>query len=138
MNTGLVLQAWYNMLNGVLSVPVYKYDIPEAVETNYVLLRVESGTGQSNKRSNVDDVVIITDVVTRFQNNADSSVCEGIDAAIFALALPTPQGGGLVNPSGMQILNVKRENFDYIEESDQDIIFFRKISRYAHRIQSTT
>lgn len=137
MNTGDLLQAWYDMLNTHISVPVYKYDVPELENGNYVIIRIESGTGANNKRSLNDTVVVITDIVTRFNNNVDSSVAESIDAAIFSLALPTSRGGGLVNPSGMQILNVNRENFDYIEENDGTNVYLRKMSRYSQRIHST-
>lgn len=135
MSVNLLMDAWYNLIENI-SVPVYRIDVPEDEKGDYVILRPESGTGQNNKRSINDDVVIITDVVTRFVNNVDGSVAEAIDKEIFDLVLPNPQGHGLSDPSGMQILNVKRENFDYLEEFDVQK-YYRKVSRYVHRIHQT-
>ena len=138
MNTvGALMDSWYDLINGI-SVPVYKIDVPETETGNYVIIRPESGTGQNNKRSLADDVVIITDVVTVFNNNANGETAEDIDAEVFDLVLPTPQGHGLTEPSGMQILNVKRETFNYLQEQDGTRVYHRKISRYVHRIHQTT
>lgn len=137
MNTvSKLLDSWMLLLDGNLSVNVYRIDVPEQETDNYVVVRPEGGTGENNKRSFNDDVVIITDVVTFFENNANETVADDIDAEIFDLVLTTPQGGALAAQSGMQILNVERTDFTYLQENDVKNIY-RKVSRYSHRIHQT-
>jgi len=130
---GLILDAWYDLLSGSISVDVFKEDAPSDQEANYVVISVESGTASNNKSNFSDEVVVITDIVTMFGNNVDRSVAEGIDGEINALVLPTRQTG-LTNPSGVQILNVKRDTFSYLIEADSSKKYYRKISRYTHTL----
>lgn len=132
-----ILDAWMSLLDGNISVPVYRIDVPEEEEGNYVQLRVEGGTGINNKRNISDEFIVITDIVTIFENNIDGSVVDGIDAEIFDLVLPTSRGGALAQTSGMQILNVSRENFDYLDENDGTKKYYRKVSRYKHIVTQT-
>jgi hypothetical protein len=133
--TGLLMNAWYQLLNnGGLS--VYKEDVPENVEGNYVLLRAEGGTSMNNKRSFADETVIVVDIVTQFQSMIDRSEVETIDNTINGLILPTMQNG-LTAQSGMQILNVNRETFTYLTETDNEKKYYRKVSRYVHTIYQT-
>jgi hypothetical protein len=133
--TGLLMNAWYQLLNnGGLS--VYKEDVPENVDGNYVLLRAEGGTSQNNKRSFADETVIVVDIVTQFQSMIDRSEVETIDNTINGLILPTMQNG-LTAQSGMQILNVNRETFTYLTETDNEKKYYRKVSRYVHTIYQT-
>lgn len=129
----LTLDAYYDLLAGVISVEVFKR-IPEDAPKNYVWLRVESGFDVSNKRSLSDEVVIITESVTEFENVGDDSVVEGIDNEVVSLIIPSAGTMGLVNPSGIQILNIKREQFYPPEEKDGLKVFLRKISRYSQRV----
>jgi hypothetical protein len=133
--TGLLMNAWYQLLNnGGLS--VYKEDVPENVEGNYVLIRAEGGTSMNNKRSFADETVIVVDIVTQFQTMIDRSEVETIDNTINGLILPTMQNG-LTAQSGMQILNVNRETFTYLTETDNEKKYYRKVSRYVHTIYQT-
>lgn len=125
-----------NITYGGNNVPVYRVDVPETETGHYIILRPESGTGANNKRSLNDNIIIITDVVTRFENNVNGAVVEEIDTQVFALIMPTPQGVDPDNltPTDCQVLNIDRENFDYLQESDGVNVFYRKISRYNMRI----
>lgn len=134
--TGLLMNAWYAKLNGNVGVEVYKEDAPEDEAGDYVLLRAEGGSGSNNKRSFNDEIVIVVDIITHFQNNIDRSEVETIDGLINALVLPTMQNG-LTAQSGMQILNVNRETFTYLEEREDERKIYRKVSRYVHRIHQT-
>lgn len=133
---GALLDAWYSLLSGI-SVPVYKGDVFQEEDGHYVVISIEGGQGQNNKRTINDDVVITVNVVTIFENNADVSVAESIDAEVFDLVLPTSGGVGLTEASGIQILNVNRETFDYVHENDNKKVYYRKVSRYRHRIHQT-
>ena len=138
MNTvGKLVDAWYSLLNGI-SVSVFRVDVPEDHIGNYVIIRPESGTGVNDKRSFNDNVIIITDVVTIFENNANQRIAEAIDVEIFDRVLSSPSLNGFTDPSGMQILNVNRESFTYLQERDQVNTYYRKVSRYNHRIHQTT
>jgi hypothetical protein len=133
--TGLLMNAWYQLLNNA-GLSVYKEDVPENVEGNYVLLRAEGGTSMNNKRSFADETVIVVDIVTQFQSAIDRSEVETIDNTINGLILPTMQNG-LTAQSGMQILNVNRETFTYLTETDNEKKYYRKVSRYVHTIYQT-
>lgn len=135
-SSALVLNAWYALLDNTLSVPVFKR-IPEDAPGNYVWIRIESGFDQSNKRSFNDSLVVITETVTKFTNVGDDSVMEGIDNEIVVKAIPSPGLHGLTNPTGIQILNIKREQFYPPEEKDGVNVYLRKISRYDHLIHQT-
>lgn len=129
------MDKWHLLLSGVISVPVYKEDVPEDEDGNYLLLRAEGGASQNNKRSFADQTVIITDIVTVFENNIDRSVVEAIDGEVNALVLPT-RNTGLANPSNTQLHNVNRETFEYITEQDVKK-YYRKVSRYIITVYQT-
>lgn len=136
--TGSLVTAWYNLLNGNVGsgVAVYKEDAPENPSTNYVLIRAEGGVSVMNKRSFADQTVIVIDIVTQFENNIDRSVVETIDNTICGLVY-TGRQEQLTDPSNVQIHNVVRENFDYIQEEDGIKKYYRKISRWTQYVHQT-
>jgi hypothetical protein len=138
MNTmGLVVQSYYDILDGnVPGFEGFKEDAPEGQTSNYYLIRAEGETDQSNKRTFSDESVVIIDIVTVHENNIDRSLVEGADHVISGLILPTPQGN-VLSGSGIQILNVKRENSTYLTEQDQSRKYYRKVSRYTQTITQT-
>lgn len=129
--TNDIITAWYNLLNGQVGtgVEVYVEDAPENPSLNYVLLRAEGGTSDNTKQYFADNIVVITDIVTTFENNIDRSVCETIDNAICQLILPTRQNE-LTKQSGLQIHNLEREDFGYLYEFDGVKKYYRKVSRW--------
>lgn len=132
-----ILDSFMALLDGKISVPVYRMDVNENETGNYVVVRPESGSGANNKRSIADQFVVITDVVTTFENNVNGSVVDGIDAEIFDLILPKSQGHGLKDASGLQIININREGFTYLQEQDNTKHYLRKVSRYSIIIYQT-
>ena len=145
---GRLLDAWHALLSGSLSysgksVMVFKEDAPidfgsAAISEHYVLLRAEGESDQSNKRSFVNDTVVIVDIVTKHTININRSVVENIDGQITALALTAPFRTGLSAQAGMQILNVTRETSNYLAESNNTEKTYRKVSRYNSRILQTS
>ena len=140
--------SWYALLNDQITysgktVKGYKEDAPEDTDTSptvsehYYIIRVEGETDQSNKKSFVNDTVVIVDIVTKFENNVNRAVVDNIAGQIDALVLPTQQTG-LAAQSGMQILNVKRETTNYLREGDNINNYYRKVSRYNHRLLQTS
>lgn len=137
-----LMNAWYDLLDGNLTynnqaVDVYKEDTEEETSLHYVLLRAESETDDSNKRSFANESVVVVDIVTTFSGRVDRSVAENIDGQIGALILTDPRTSGLSAQSGMQILNVTLENTAYLTEEDETNKYYRKISRFSHRILQT-
>lgn len=132
--TGKLLDSWQELIDGSLSVSVHKDDVPEDESGNYVLLMAESETEDDTKQSFRSDVVVITDIVTRFNVAIDSSVAEGIDGEIKALIKSAPGLHALQAQSGMQILDVRPETTSYLTEYEAGIKYYRKIVRYTHRI----
>lgn len=130
-----VMNSWQELLDGVISVPVFiEGSVPEEYEGNYVELRVESETEDDTKHSFREDLVIITDIVTRFNVSPNRSVASGIDTEIKTLVRPTAQSHGLLKPDGVQILGVIASDAAFLQEYSTGVIYYRKIVRYTHKI----
>src|SRR6186713_2110539 len=114
-----VMNSWYSLLNGVISVPVYVEDsVPESEGGNYVELRVESEFEDDTKHSFRSDLVIITDIVTRFELAPNRSVASRIDNEIKTLIKSTSGINNLATQSGIQILSVIPSDANFIQEYD--------------------
>jgi len=134
---GKLMDSWASLIDGVISVPVYKEgSVPESAH-NYVELRAESEAEDDTKHSFRNDAVVITDIVTRFQVAIDRSVADRIDGEIKALVRPNPASHGLSPQTGMQILNVIPSDASYFDEVESGTKYYRKIVRYTHRIIQT-
>ncbi len=136
---GKLLDSWQELLDGVISVPFYKKGaVPEEEEGNYVEAYVEGSNGDDTKHSFNSEVVVITNIVTRFNVAIDTSVANGIDNEIKGLIRPGHGVHGLMAQSGMQILFVKFSNGNGLEEYEAGKKYYRKIVRYKHTIVQTT
>lgn len=133
---GKLLDSWQELIDGALSVPAYQ-DVPENENGHYVQYYVETSFGDDTKQSFQNEVVLITNIVTRFELAIDQSVAHGIDGEIKALLKSTPGSHGLIPQSGMQILNVVFSSGDTLEEYESGTKYYRKIVRYTHRIVQT-
>lgn len=131
--TGQLLKAWYELLNGSLSVPVYRTDAPPEVD-NYVLLRPESETDNSNNHLFVTNPVIITEVVTRFAVRINDGAAIAIDSEIGELLKTRSATHNLPAQDGIKIIDVRRSNATYINEDDGTHRYFRLITRNLHRV----
>ena len=130
-----VMNSWQELLDGVISVPVFiEGSVPEEYNGNYVELRVESETEDDTKHSFRSDLVIITDIVTRFHVSPNRSVASAIDSEIKTLVRPSPGINGLLKPIGVQILHVIASDAAFLQEYSTGVIYYRKIVRYTHKI----
>lgn len=136
--TGLLLTAWYQLLSGNISVPVYRTDAPPEEEGNYVIIRAESVTDNSNNQKFVTNPVIITEVVTKFKARIDDGLAAEIDSEIGELVKPTSATNGLPAQAGISISDVRRENSTYLPEDDGTYRYNRIITRNLHRVLQTT
>jgi len=131
-----LLQAWYLCIAGNVPVPTYTEDAAPDNENsgNYVLLRMESETNQSNNQAFVTSPVIITEVVTRFSVRIDYEPANQIDSLIGQAVNPTPAQHGLPAQTGIQIVEIRRENSTTLTEDDGTYKYYRIITRNLHRI----
>ena len=136
--TNLLMNAWMQLLDGNVGVPVYRVDAPPEEQGHYVLLRVESETENQNNQNFVTNPVIITEVVTRFKSRINDSKAADIDDLIAALIAPRPGIHNLVVPEGIQITDVRRLNATYIGEDDGTFRYHILATRNLHRVVQLT
>ena len=129
-----LIDAWFDLLE--LSVPVYKIDVPLGAAEPYVWIYPESGNGNDNKTSLADEVVVVVQVVSRFNANINSDVVESISEEIEALVKPTASSHG-ISATGIQVLNVRLDSYSYVSEQDGTEKIYSKIMRYANRINKS-
>lgn len=129
-----VLKAWYELLNGNISVNVYRTDAPPTEDGNYVLLRAESETDSTNNARHVSNPVVITEVVTRHPIRIDDSIAPGIDDEIASLLFQSVGKHSLPAQDGIQITDVRRANATYINEDDGVNRYHRLVTRNVHRV----
>lgn len=133
-NTGAdTLKAFYELLNPVLSVPVYRGEA-DPQEDNYVVLYIESSSEASNNARHVSNIVIITDVVTRHTNRVDDTVAIGIDNEISEAVYSIVAQHDLPAQSGIQITSVRRDSATYITENDGTFLYHRIATRNVCRV----
>jgi hypothetical protein len=132
--TGKIMNAWYELLNGNISVPVYRTDAPPTEEGNYLLLRAESDSDNSNNHSFVTNPVIITEVITKFSARIDDGLAGEIDDEVGTLVKPTSATHALPVQDDIQIVDVRRSNATYINEDDGTFRYHRLITRNLHRV----
>lgn len=131
-----LLKAWMQLLDGNLSVGVFRTDAPAGYNGNYVLVRLESDTDNSNNHSFVSNPVVVTEVVTKFKTIIDDSVAGDIDDEVSQLLHPTTPGHhNLPAQDDIQIVFVTRRDATYISEDDGTDRYHRLITRNVHRVE---
>lgn len=125
---------WFNLLDGVISVPVYKETVLPSENGNYVVIRAEGQTTTKNHSGFFTNAVIIVEVVTKFSQAVDTSVCDDIDNEITELVFPTPNTFGIGNTTNHQITDINLQSASYLSEDDGTKKYYTKISRYEHSI----
>ncbi len=131
-----LLTAWYQCIGAGLPVPVYTLDAAPDNENNgnYVLLRIESETNQTNNQKFVTSPVLISEVVMRYSVRADYEPANNIDSLIGQLVNPTPALHGLPAQTGIKIIDVRRDSSTTLVEDDGTFIYYRIITRNLHRV----
>jgi len=131
-----VLKAWYELLDGNTSVPVYRVDAPITETGNYILLRIESDSDTPNNQKFISNPVIITEVVTKFSTMIDDSIAGEIDEEIGELLFPTTVAQqALPTQADIQITSVQRRDATYLQEDDGTYRYHRLITRNVHRVE---
>jgi hypothetical protein len=133
--TNKLAKAWYQLLDGNLSVPVYRVDAPASETGNYVLIRVESDSDTPNNHVFYSNPVVITEVVTKFDAMIDADLAGDSDSEISELLYPTTPGKhALPAQDDIQIVSVQRRDATYLPEFDGTYRYHRLITRNVHRI----
>lgn len=130
----LLLNSWYELLNGNISKPVYRTSVPSNERGHYVLLRKESETKTPIKSAVIKNPVVVVDIRTRFDNMIDDSIVDGIDNEIETLYTTLPNKHNLAEQTGMHITSVDRQQTIYIDEDDGKNKLYRHVTRYSHSI----
>lgn len=139
---GVIVDSWFALLNGNLTidatqVKVYQEDPENSDDFHNVQLRAESETDSSNKSTFVTNPVVIVDIITVHPVSVNSGIADDIDNQIRGLLFPTRQCA-LPVLNGLQISNVIPVGSTYLNHDDGTKRYYRKITRYKHRINQVT
>lgn len=125
---------WFQLLNGQLSVPVYKDAAPISADGNYVLIRSEGSTNTDTTNSGFfRSAIIVVDIITQFPVIGNSKTAYDIAQEISDLAILSPNSFGITLPNH-QITQITLQSEDEIYEDDNSEKLFRLIKRYEHFI----
>lgn len=121
--------AYYDLLNNVISVDVFKDQIPTDRAINCVLIRQEGLTTEKNKQLFLTTPIVIIDIITFFNAAINSKACNDIDEEINELIFPTENTHSISIPDH-HISTVKLQTSNDIREDG----VYRRILRYEHLI----
>jgi hypothetical protein len=125
-----IVTAWFNELDGAISVPVYKEMAPNGTTGNYVIIRPESQTTSKNKGMFISTVVIIVEVVTEHKVTVNTKTVNDIDEEITEIIFPTPSTHA-ISLTDHKVSTINLQTATYLLE-DADKLYYSKISRYEH------
>lgn len=131
-----IRQAYYDALNGNISVKVYKEDVPESEHDHHVVIRVESETGETHSSGFVTKPVVMVEVIGVFTNSVDPDVVDDIDNEVRQILKPDVSSRTF-NVSGIQISCIKAESSTLLQEDDGHNRYYRKITRWTNRVSHT-
>lgn len=133
--TNKLLKAWYELLSGNISVPVYMIDAPASEEGDYVLVRPESGTKIPNAHAYRSQPVIIVEIVTRNKTMIDYTTAGDIDTGIGQLVYDDPATHNLPAQDDIQISRCEKGDQTYLPEDDGTNKHNRIITRWLHVVE---
>lgn len=128
-----LMAAWFQLLDGNISVPVYRGDV-FSNENSYVLLRYESESNAKNKTSFASNNVVVVEVVVKSNGYINDSTAYEIDGEIKELVYDDPRTHNIVTPS-YQVVTVNFGGTTPLYEDDGNIRLHRLITRFEHRIK---
>lgn len=120
--------AYFNLLDGVISVDVFKEQAPIDRSTNYVLIRAESqSTPEKNNSAFFSSVIVIVEIVTFFNTSITTKPLNDIDEEINELIFPTHNSFG-ISIADHQVTDITLQSSSYLPEDG----VFRKVLRYEN------
>jgi hypothetical protein len=131
----LILKAWSQLLDGIISVPVFRTDAPSGQSGHYVLIRMEGSSESGNNQEFVTNPVVIVDIVTQFENKIDDTVVFDISSEIDQLLFLDSAHHSLPVQSGIKVTSITRQNETILPEDDGAVPKInRLVARYVHRV----
>ena len=123
---------WYQVLNGAISVPVYKDAVPLSESGNYVLIRSEGSTsGDMNNSAFFQSAIIIVDIFTKFATIGNSKTAYDIAQEIYDEVILSPNSFAITIPNH-QITQITIQSETELYEDDGSEKTFRLIQRFEH------
>jgi hypothetical protein len=138
-----LVNSWFELLDGNLSydghdVNVYKEDADNTDAFHHVEIKAESETDDSNKTAFVTNAVVTIDIVTVHPVSVQRSIVDSIDDQIRGLLFPTGRQHALPALTDLQISTVKAQGGSYLKDDDGTKRYYRKVTRFIHRINQTS
>lgn len=128
-----ILTAWYQLLNGNLSVGVFRGDAYSS-SGDYVLIRFESEANAKNRASFVTSPVVVVEIVTKHDAYVNDSIAHDIHGDILTLVYDDPKTHNIVTPS-FQVVTVEYGGVTELYEDDGNVRLHRLITRFNHRVK---
>lgn len=129
----LLTQAYYDLLQGAISVEVYKTAVPMSETVSHVVVRAETGAREWNKSGFVTNVTMIVEVCGVFENSINPDTVEDIDQEVTSILLPS-NGSQVISANGIQVTNVNPDTPYYLEDYDGSKNYLTKITRWHQRV----
>jgi hypothetical protein len=112
---------------------VYHEHNPDELKTEYILLTTQTETDNSNKARFVTKGTILIDIV----HITDGVTYDSVDVTageVMEIMQPTTTTNGLINPSGLTILNVKKLSSTPLTLIAAGRNVMRRILRYEYTV----
>jgi len=123
---------WYQVLNGQISVPVYKDAVPLTESGNYVYIRAEGSTDRElNNSAFFRSAVIVVDIFTKFATIGNSKTAYDIAQEIDDLVILSPNSFG-ITLTDFQVTQITVQSETELYEDDGSEKIFRVVKRYEH------
>lgn len=128
-----IITAWNDLLDGNISVPVFRTNVATRYNGHYVLLRKESGSYDWNKGGFFRHFTLIVEIVTKFGTIINDKLVDDIDTEIKGLIFNSPAS---INLNVVGLVKVDPGIPTYIDEDNGSIKIYRKITRFTHQTAS--
>lgn len=114
-------RAYYELLNGNISVPVYS-DIQALgdTESTYVLLSSQTSNSSNRMCGWASTDTMLLDIVYKAEGRSNKQTVDAIANEIFSLLLPSPGNNNLPAQPGIEIYNITVVSDNYVPISMGD------------------
>lgn len=126
-----ITEAWYTLLNGnVTGFNVSRTNVDIDEDSNYILLKKESGADDKNKSSAFRTFTLRVEIVTKFGVIINDKLVDDADEQIRMLVFPNGRSNTL---SVDGLIDIDPGTPIYLDEDDGTRNIYRKITRFFHR-----
>jgi hypothetical protein len=124
-----------NFNNDGSVVPIYDDEVTDRGQNVYVLLTTQTGTDASNRSHFNGSATQEIQIIDKTELSVDKRRVDDIADQVFEILWPTPQSDGLVQQTGFQILNLRKQADNYLPlqiSSTQTLM--RRIITFSARV----